>query len=203
MIFLLALLFLQCDDVQVQSVLPTVAIGPYSPENSFGPSTLFINDLSKRQLRLHPDPNLSVEGSTLRITPPKGAQKEYSVEIRYRTTLRVLSDMRINVLDEWKHFVSPWRVLRKAGDTNDFAIPIFTKKESSMFPPVTKTQVRAAWMAWQSKHYPPGSTWWSGPDTEFYYLVSIDEYHLRISVREKGEWVVLNTIEIIKPENGC
>jgi hypothetical protein len=142
-----------------------------------------------------------IENQLLVLHPRAGAGHEFVVEQRYETSLSVPNEgPHLDLLD-WKHYVSPWKALPRAGENRFITLKI-DEAEASRFPPVTGDQIRAAvrregasaeWLELvKDTKGPHGPGVWVG----------VSKVSFRVKVQERGRWRVVNTFHFMVPM-GC
>ena len=142
-----------------------------------------------------------IENQLLILHPRGGPGREFVVEQRHETSLSVPNEgPHLDLLD-WKHYVSPWRGLPRAG-ANRFLTLKISETEAARFPAVTGAEIRAAvrregvsreWLELVKDTKGP-----QGPGV----FVGVSKVSFRVKVRERGRWRVVNIFHFMVPM-GC
>jgi hypothetical protein len=144
----------------------------------------------------------------LNLNPAQDSNYVFKIEQQYETSITIMNEGPHIDLVDWKHHVSEWQALKA---TKDLTF-ISTEVSSIEFPQVTKKQIVDA-LKEASKGWPreegndPVSGWirlankCETPNT-YPCGVGVSKIRLRISVLKDGNWIPVQTIELIPPM-GC
>ena len=159
-----------------------------------------LTNLAEKRIAVDLQLGEEIEGREVILYPRSGITLEFMIEQRIETSLTVSNEgPHLDLLD-WKHYLSPWERLDEVGE-NRYRIRDVSNEEATSFPAVSPEEIREAVLRAGGERWAELVRDVKGPH-DAPVLVGVSKISLKVSVKEGGDWKVINLIEFLIPM-GC